>query len=143
MWDNVTPLQLLKTMPKVLEKEHLEKLQNLFVADKYKNQIISGGDDLCGQYAPFCAECDKDSEFPCATAYVNFMKAQGVDIEIASTVEQLEKQEEEPVDEFADNESVAPEEAVSETDETEVKTEEAKREKIKIRIAVARKKNLL
>ena len=36
MWDSNAPLQLLKSMPEKLEDEHLEKLQLLFEADKYK-----------------------------------------------------------------------------------------------------------
>lgn len=130
MWDENTPLQLLKTMPKVLEKEHLEKLQLLFEADKYKDQIVSGF-DVCGQgkYAPFCSECDKENKYPCAVAYVNFMKAQGTDIEIASEVAES-VEEENPV------------EPQPLTGSEEATTEE-KPEKTKIRIAIARKKTLL
>lgn len=117
MWDNVTPLKLLESMPKVLEDEHLEKLQMLLEADKYKNQLISGN-DLCGTYAPFCFECDKGNKFPCAVAYVNFMKSAGMEIEIASDG---------VTDEYA-----AQQEASVEKTSTN-----------KIRIAVARKKTLL
>lgn len=142
MWDNITPLQLLNTMPKELEKEHLEKLQNLFVADKYKNQIISGEGDLCGQYAPFCTECDKGNEFPCATAYVNFMKAQGIDISIATDSEPLDNAADEP-DENAEEEIASSAEEESANDVDGASEQEEKPEKTKIRIAIARKKTLL
>ena len=83
MWDKDTPLLLLNTMPKLLEDEHLNKLQLLLEADRYKNQIISGV-DLCGIYAPFCYGCNKDSKYSCAVAYVNYLKEQGTDIQIAA-----------------------------------------------------------
>lgn len=124
MWDNNTLQQVLQSMPKTLEKEHLQKLQMLIEADKYKNQLISGM-DLCGTYAPFCYECDKETEFPCAIAYVNYMKTLGMDIELAS-----EKTEETS--------------GVQEPGEEEMtQSEDPKPEKTKIRIAIARKKTLL
>lgn len=81
MWDNNAPLQLLNSMPKKLTKENLEKLQLVIDADKYKNSLVSGF-DLCGMYAPFCRDCKKTSIYPCAIAYINMMKASGMDIEI-------------------------------------------------------------
>lgn len=81
MWDNNSPLQLLNSMSKKLTKENLEKLQLVIDADKYKNSLICGF-DLCGMYAPFCRDCKKTSIYPCALAYVNMMKADGMDIEI-------------------------------------------------------------
>lgn len=133
MWDSNTPLQLLKSMPKVLEKEHLETLQNLIAADKYKNNLISGA-DLCeqAQYAPFCIDCKRENEFSCAVAYVNFMKAQGMDIEISPEV--LGELENVVEDDSADKVL---------TTEEETSAEEPVKEKTKIRIAIARKKTLL
>lgn len=128
MWDSNTPLQLLETMPKVLENEHLEKLQMLLEADKYKNQLISGM-ELCGNYAPFCNDCNKETKYPCAVAYVKFMQAQGMDIKIASEVTESEE------------ESSAEQQPLTEGNET-VKSE-AMSGKTKIRIAIARKKTLL
>lgn len=81
MWDNNAPLQLLKTMPKKLNQENLEKLQLLIDADKYKNSIISGF-DLCGIFAPFCRGCDRTSIYPCAVSYIRMLQAQGMKIEI-------------------------------------------------------------
>ena len=81
MWDNNAPLQLLKSMPKKLSKENLERIQLVIDADKYKNSLISGF-DLCGIYAPFCRGCNKTSIYPCAVAYVNMMKSDGVEVEI-------------------------------------------------------------
>lgn len=132
MWDNSTPLQLLGTMPKVLEEEHLEKLQKLLEADKYKNQLISGA-ELCGEYAPFCDGCDKEIKYPCAVAYVNYLKEQGMDLEIAT----------ENIDD-ENSDSAKEENAVEESKVSEEasKTEE-KEQKTKIRIAIARKKTIL
>ena len=81
MWDSNAPLQLLKSMPEKLSKENLEKIQMVIDADKYKNSLISGF-DLCGMYAPFCRGCKKTSIYPCALAYVNMKKAEGMRIEI-------------------------------------------------------------
>ena len=81
MWDSNAPFQLLQTMPKKLGKEHLEKLQLVLDADKYKNSLVSGF-DLCGMYAPFCRECRKTSIYPCALAYINMLRSEGYGIEI-------------------------------------------------------------
>lgn len=81
MWDNNAPLQLLKTMPKRLNQENLEKIQLLIDADKYKNSIISGF-DLCGIFAPFCRGCDKTSIYPCAVSYIRMLQSEGMEIEI-------------------------------------------------------------
>ena len=81
MWDSNAPLQLLKSMPKKLSKENLEKIQLVIDADKYKNSLVSGF-DLCGMYAPFCRDCKKASIFPCALAYVKMMQADGMEVEI-------------------------------------------------------------
>lgn len=177
MWDKDTPLQLLSTMPNILENEHLEKLQMLLEADKYKNQLVSGL-DLCGTYAPFCGGCNKENKYPCAIAYINYLRAQGMDIQIdaGSTNEQpeispeaenisetenisveseslpeaddtVEVSENSPEDESLPEESEnAPEgsqEAVEEVkpDEEPNNTEEQPK-KIKIRIAMARKKTI-
>ncbi|MDE6867522.1 MAG: hypothetical protein K2J83_00055 [Clostridia bacterium] len=81
MWDNNAPLQLLKTMPSKLNQEHLEKIQMLIDADKYKNSIISGF-DLCGIFAPFCRGCDRTSIYPCAVSYIRMLQSEGMNIEI-------------------------------------------------------------
>ncbi|MDE6597310.1 MAG: hypothetical protein K2K60_01560 [Clostridia bacterium] len=81
MWDNNTPLQLLKTMPRKLNQENLSKIQMIIDADKYKNSLVSGF-DLCGIYAPFCRGCDKTSIYPCAIAYIRMLQAEGMKIQI-------------------------------------------------------------
>ncbi len=81
MWDSNALLQLLNSMPEKLSKENLEKIQLVIDADKYKNSLISGF-DLCGMYAPFCRGCKKTSIYPCALAYVNMKKSEGMRIEI-------------------------------------------------------------
>lgn len=170
MWDSNALLQLLKSMPKKLSKENLEKIQMLIDADKYKNSLLSGF-DLCdmNMYAPFCRGCSKTSIYPCAIAYVNMMKADGMEIEIAAkpvtaapqpSVEEPTKPEvkaEEPAKIEATTIAAVPEEPVAEEIAEPVKSEiavarepEQKPEplsepektvvKRKIRIAVARKK---
>ena len=144
MWDNNTPLQLLKSMPKVLEDEHLEKLQKLLEADKYKLQLLSDS-DLCGNYAPFCDDCNKDIKYPCAVAYVHYLKTQGTDIEIAADLP-AETSENSPEEVFEEA-PVTEEKTVEVTEEKEEKAEDDKPEeesgKKRIRIAIARKKGIL
>ena len=86
MWDSNAPLQLLKSMPKKLGKEHLEKIQMVIDADKYKNSLISGF-DLCGMYAPFCRDCKKTSIYPCA------LEEGAEPVEIAPPEEEIRKEE--------------------------------------------------
>ncbi|MDE7306358.1 MAG: hypothetical protein K2N33_03115, partial [Clostridia bacterium] len=81
MWDNNTPLQLLKTMPRKLNQDNLAKIQMIIDADKYKNSLVSGF-DLCGIYAPFCRGCDKTSIYPCAIAYIRMLQSEGMKIQI-------------------------------------------------------------
>lgn len=153
MWDNSTPLQLLKTMPKSLEREHLEKLQLLLAADKYKNQLLSGG-DLCGSYAPFCDGCGKTGEYPCAVAYIKFIKSCGADVEISpdALVGGLEEDTSEQLSivdggicEETENgpEQATKEEAQEAAEETSQETAPPQPESKRIRIAIARKKTFI
>lgn len=146
MWDSNSPLQLLNSMPEKLEDEHLEKLQLLFEADKYKNQLINGV-DLCGIYAPFCFGCNKEGKYPCAVAYVNSKKEEGMNVEIAASDEPLEESFEEQPSLSADPVEEKADDAI--TDEKDDNNRQAKRdennreaEKQRIRIAIARKKIL-
>lgn len=145
MWDSNAPLQLLKSMPKKLGKEHLEKIQMVIDADKYKNSLISGF-DLCGMYAPFCRDCKKTSIYPCALAYVNMKKNEGMDVEIdAKPLLKQEEERAEPVKtEVVEETAAAVVEEESEPVEIAPPEEEIRKEerveKRKIRIAVARKK---
>ena len=149
MWDSNAPLQLLHSMPRKLTTENLEKLQLVIDADKYKNSLVSGF-DLCGMYAPFCRGCQKTSIYPCAIAYVNMMRANGLDVEIDAKPVSAEPVAEEnlPVEPVID-------EVVEETEEVPVEEEiipppeevieeraevPAVQKKRKIRIAVARRK---
>ena len=142
MWDNSTPLELLKTMPKVLENEHLEKLNRLLEADKYKNQLLSGT-DLCGKYAPICEGCDKEKKYPCAVAYVNYLKEQGMDIDIAT--DEAESVENDAESITAEAENITEEKSDEQSTETDKESvaEEKPAEKLIIRIATARKKTIL
>ncbi len=142
MWDSNSPLQLLNTMPKKLTKENLQRLQLVIDADKYKNSLLSGF-DLCGMYAPFCRGCKKTSIYPCAVAYINMLKAGGMDIEIdAKPVEAAEEVQQE-VAAAAEPEVIVAAEVKPEPLPTEEKPAEVRAEapvKRKIRIAVARRK---
>ena len=158
MWDNVTPLKLLETMPENLEEDDLVKLQLLLEADRYKNQIIAGT-DLCGTYAPICEGCNKEGKHPCAVAYLNYIKGQGANTEVGDT-EQTVEESAEPSSEIENIEeqptaSGNPEEQLSTADEVKegVEDEESKPEenagapeqepqKTRIRIAIARKKTI-
>ena len=155
MWDSNTPLQLLNSMPKVLEDEHLAKLQKLLEADKDKNQLLSDT-ILCGSYAPFCDGCNKEIKHPCAVAYVNYLKGKGIDIDIAEDLPQeasLELPEEvvgeevAATDEGAEVTEEIPEDSVEVSEEPDKKIEHnrlgEKDGKTRIRIAIARKKTIL
>ena len=170
MWDNITPLKLLETMPENLEDDHLEKLQLLLEADRYKNQIIAGS-DLCGTYAPICEGCNKEGKYPCAVAYLNYLKSQADDSKATSNApnegNEIAEENEEPSPVV---ESVEPTPAIENVEEPtqahenreeeispvveaeevvdEVKSEEESNapeqepQKTRIRIAIARKKTI-
>ncbi len=88
MWNENAPLELLKELPAVLNEANLARLQQVIDYDKFINSAECGY-DLCGQYAPFCEGCDKDIPFPCATAYVKMMQANGMEIKIQSDIEDV------------------------------------------------------
>ena len=112
MWNEQKPLELLKGMPNVLTNENLSQIQQVIDNDKFLNSQKLRG-DLCGKYAPFCANCDKSVSKPCAVAYVRMKIKEGMEI----------KMEEVP--------SEAPAEAAE---------QRAAKPSRKIRIAIARKK---
>lgn len=165
-WDSNAPLALLASMPAKLNKNNLEKLQSVIDNDKYKCSMAINK-DLCGEYAPFCAICDKSVKFPCAVAYVNMKKAEGVQLEVAATDDDADDEvqtaeEAEPVlteevsnpepaeqpEEFAepvaaeeiDAEDAPAEEEPAELPQTEEETPAGQKEKIRIRIAIAKRK---
>lgn len=162
MWDSNSPMQLLKSMPAKLSYENLQKIQLVIDVDKYKNSIVSGF-DLCGIYAPFCRGCNKMNIYPCAVAYVKMMQMEGMQVEIdaapavKSEPEPVQKEEiketaitEEPKI-YKEPEKEPVEEVIEESAATEyiepaveepVKAEEPVKQenKIRIRIAVAKKK---
>lgn len=84
MWNENAPLELLKTMPNILTEENLANIQSVIDVDKYENSYKLGK-DLCGTYAPFCNNCDKVGNYPCAVAYVKMKQAEGMEIAIAET----------------------------------------------------------
>ncbi len=94
MWNSEAPLKLLMSLPAQLDVESLKVIQKVIDDDKYINSKIRNR-DLCGGYAPFCAICDKGIiKYPCAVAYVKMKQAEGVQVEIAATEEELAVEEE-------------------------------------------------
>jgi hypothetical protein len=81
MWNENAPMELLKDLPRVLNEANLARLQSVIDSDKYVNSEEYGY-DLCGSYAPFCSECKKQGNTPCAVTYVQMMQKQGMDVEI-------------------------------------------------------------
>ncbi|MDE6356029.1 MAG: hypothetical protein K2N68_00695 [Clostridia bacterium] len=93
MWNSEAPLKLLSEMPAQLNIENLKEIQQIIDVDKYENSHRLGR-DLCGEYAPFCALCEKHVKYPCAVAYVKMKQAEGMELEIAATEEELSVEEE-------------------------------------------------
>lgn len=83
MWNSDAPLELLNEMPAQLNRANLERIQSVIDIDKFRESYEQGR-DLCGEYAPFCALCDKSIETPCAVAYVKMKQAEGMEVEIAA-----------------------------------------------------------
>lgn len=99
MWNSEAPLKLLMSLPAQLDIESLKNIQQVIDDDKYLNSE-SRKRDLCGEYAPFCKNCDKGIlKYPCAVAYVKMKQAEGVQVEIAATEEELAVEEEPVVEE--------------------------------------------
>ncbi len=85
MWNSEALLKLLDQMPARLNEANLDRIQQTIDIDKYINSAEQGR-DLCGDYAPFCALCDKTVTCPCAVAYVKMRQQEGAFIEIATEV---------------------------------------------------------
>ncbi|MDE7301100.1 MAG: hypothetical protein K2N47_02915 [Clostridia bacterium] len=81
MWNENGPLELLKGLPQVLTADNLAQIQKVIDDDKFVNSEGLEG-DLCGQYAPFCRNCDKSVENPCAVAYVRMKIKEGMAVEM-------------------------------------------------------------
>lgn len=90
MWNESAPMELLNNMPTVLEEENVAQIQSVIDVDKYKNSMECGY-DLCGQYAPFCRECDKGLMYPCPHAYVKMKQAEGMDISVCGEEQKPKK----------------------------------------------------
>lgn len=138
MWNSEAPLKLLESMPTELDIYNLRNIQQTIDVDKYKNSYIRKR-DLCGEYAPFCQNCDKWVKYPCAVAYVKMKQAEGMQVEIAASAylpadaEVAEPEEE--VEEIVEAEEIqTPEEPV------EIEEEAQNTDKKYIRIAIAKRK---
>ena len=157
VWNSNEPMKLLADMPTKLSRKNLGNIQSVIDKDKFICSLQLQR-DLCGEYAPFCALCDKTISTPCAVAFVKMKQAEGLQLEIAAT-EDTSEAELETIEISTENEIIIlpsedtkPDESVelivsaeepeqysvqeiSEPD-TDVATE-----KIKIRIAIAKRKN--
>lgn len=105
MWNENAPLALLKELPAVLNEANLARIQQVIDIDKFINSSECGC-DLCGSYAPFCKDCDKSVQYPCAVSYVKMMQAQGMEVKIESQLSEqpvleqsVEEQEQIPAEE--------------------------------------------
>ena len=112
MWNEKGPLELLQSMPQVLTEKNLTDIQQVIDNDKFVNSKKLRG-DLCGKYAPFCKNCDKTVNKPCAVAYVRMKIKEGMEVKM---------------------EDIPSEAPVTDNGEAEAAASK------KIRIAVARKK---
>lgn len=81
-WNSNAPMELLSRMPQKLSKSNLEAMQKVIDNDKYLCSAMLER-DLCGEYAPFCALCDRSMSTPCAVAYIRMRQAEGIKLEIA------------------------------------------------------------
>lgn len=96
-WDSNAPLELLSSMPAQLNKKNLKDIQAIIDKDKFvcSHELTR---DLCGEYAPFCALCDKSLKYPCAVSYVKMKQADGMQVEIAVSDDDNSDIEDEPVE---------------------------------------------
>ena len=99
MWNENGALELLQSMPHVLTKKDLAELQQVIDNDKFLNSL-KPRDELCGNYAPFCKNCDKTEESPCAVAYVRMKIKEGMEVimeDIPSTAPEKTAEGTEPI----------------------------------------------
>lgn len=90
MWNENAPMELLKGMPEVINEANLARIQSTIDIDKIINSTDYGY-DLCGTYAPFCKNCDKEGQYPCAMAYIRMKQAEGMNVKLKSDVAQPKK----------------------------------------------------
>ncbi len=130
MWNSEAPLKLLMSMPSYLTLENLKNIQQIIDDDKFINSQ-DYQHDLCGEYAPFCENCDKSVKYPCAVAYIKMKQEEGlkVDMEIAAVDAEEPQTEEEIKTEEEPNVEPEPEPVKEEND------------KHYIRIAIAKRKH--
>lgn len=141
IWNENAPLELLKSMPSVLNRKNLEEIQKVIDVDKFINSSVLQS-DLCGIYAPFCEDCVKTLYCPCAQAYVRMKQKEGMQLEIAASDEATEESAPEVVEEAVEEVVEATEESAPAEEEVAPQEEESApvEEKRYIRIAVAHKK---
>lgn len=89
-WNNNIPIELLSQIRTHISKANLEVIQSVIDKDREICRTMLGH-DVCGQYAPFCALCDKSMATPCAVAYIRMKQTEGVHIEIVITDDQAER----------------------------------------------------
>ena len=81
MWNENGTLELLQSMPKVLSAKNLSDIQQVIDNDKFVNSDKLRAEH-CDTYAPFCKNCDKTVEKPCAVAYVRTKIQDGMEVEM-------------------------------------------------------------
>lgn len=85
------PMELLANIPARLNKNSLETIQAVIDNDKLICDTMLGR-DLCGEYAPFCALCDKSMRTPCAIAYIRLKQAEQIQLEVAVSDDESNEQ---------------------------------------------------
>lgn len=85
------PMELLANIPARLNKNSLETIQAVIDNDKLICSTMLGR-DLCGEYAKFCALCDKSMKTPCAVAYIRLKQSEEIQLEIAASDDEFREQ---------------------------------------------------
>lgn len=118
--------KVLADMPTKLSKKNLEVLQAEIDKEKLAYSIEMNR-DLCGDYAPFCSCCEKNSPYPCALALIKYKQADGVYFEIAAADDSEAGDDVPDVSEAitaeTDSETDSPAQDINDTVTEEVKTE--------------------
>lgn len=134
-------LDKLNDLSAKLTRNGLEKLQAEIDTDKFE-QSLKQNRDLCGEYAEFCRFCDKNLKNPCASAYLKMISESRKNSEIAVT-DVADESDEKNKDNVV---ITASEINIDESDENDGEEQEVIEQiapaKKKIRIAVARRKNM-
>lgn len=142
-WNNAYAFKVLADMPTKLNAKNLEFLQSEIDKDKLATSIEMNR-DLCGDYAPFCAFCDKKIKYPCAVALIKCKQAEGLQLEIAVTEDELPPDGREQTEEAVEAAKAETVKVAESGENTELLAEEEpvkEKNQKKIRIAIAKRKH--